>query len=82
MVDFAAEAQITATIERELEEELFGRPEVDSTTALPRQADSMHPSRLTPPMRWLAGHPDPADWRIECTAFGINTFTGNSSSHR
>ena len=76
MVGFADDAQITSTIERELEEELFGRAEVDSTFAHPLHADPMHISRLTPPMRWLAEHDDSDSWRIECTGFGINAITG------
>jgi len=77
MVGFADDAQITSTIERELEEELFGRAELDSTYAHPKHADPMHISRMTPPMRWLASHPDSDAWRIECTGFGINAITGN-----
>jgi len=75
LVDLAADAQILATIEREMEEELFGRAEVDSTLGGPRQADPMHLTRLTPPMRWLAEHPEA--WRTECTAFGVNAVSGN-----
>jgi hypothetical protein len=41
LVDFSDDAQISATIEREMEEELFGRPDMDLTTRHggERQAD-------------------------------------------
>jgi hypothetical protein len=58
LVDFSDEAQLSATIERELEEELFGRPEVDSTLGEQRLADPMHEGSLSAPMRWLMEHTD------------------------
>jgi hypothetical protein len=76
IVDYADDAQIGSTIEREMEEELFGRPELDSTFEQPRMADPMHADRLTAPMRWLVGHGGHDEWRIECTAFGINAVSG------
>jgi hypothetical protein len=76
LVDFGDDAQISATIEREMEEELFGRPEVDSTCDEHRRADPMHISSLSAPMRWLVDHADPSTWQIECTGFGINSMTG------
>ncbi len=75
LADYAEDAQISATIEREMEEELFGRADVDTTHADPRHADPMHPSRLSPPMRWLTDHPD--SWRLECTGLGLNLVSGN-----
>lgn len=75
MVDYRADAQIGSTLQREMEEELFGRDDVDSTTTDPRSADPMHPSRLSEPMRWLldkAGR-----LRMECTGFGLNLVSGN-----
>ena len=77
LVDFSDDAQISATIEREIEEELFGRAEVDSTYEGPRWADPMHISSLSAPMRWLVNHTDLAAWRTECTGFGINAMSGN-----
>ena len=68
LVDFGDDAQISATIEREMEEELFGRAEVDSTCDEQRRADPMHISSLSAPMRWLVDHADPSTWQIECTA--------------
>jgi hypothetical protein len=76
LVDFSDEAQLSATIERELEEELFGRPEVDSTLCEQRLADPMHEGSLSAPMRWLMEHADQKAWRIECVGFGINSVTG------
>lgn len=60
-----------------MEEELFGRPEVDSTDGEQRFADPMHESSLSEPMRWLTTNTDPQTWRTECVGFGINTMTGN-----
>jgi hypothetical protein len=76
LADFGDDAQISATIEREMEEELFGRAEVDSTCDDQRRADPMHISSLSAPMRWLVDHADPSTWQIECTGFGINAMTG------
>lgn len=78
LVDYAGDAQISLTLEREMEEELFGRDEVDSVfTHHQLRADPMHLSRLSAPMRWLTEHPDPADWSMECTAVGFNLVSGN-----
>lgn len=73
--DVRADARIGATLRREMEEELFGRSEVDSTAGNSRVAAPMHPSRLTGPMRWLSD--DPARMRLECTGFGVNLVSGN-----
>ena len=72
--DPRADSRISATLYREMEEELFGRDEVDST-AHGRVAVPMHPSRLSEPMRWLTD--DPARMRMECTGFGLNLISGN-----
>jgi len=40
-----------------MEEELFGRTDVDSAEAELRSRDPMHPSMLSEPMRWLAEAP-------------------------
>jgi hypothetical protein len=77
LVDFTDDAQLGATLEREMEEELFGRPDVDSTIGDQRRADPMHITSLSAPMRWLISHTDAADWRMECVGFGINAMTGN-----
>jgi hypothetical protein len=77
LVDFSHDAQISPTLEREMEEELFGRPEVDSTDQVHRSADPMHISRLSEPMRWLIDRANTGTWRIECVGFGINAVSGN-----
>jgi hypothetical protein len=75
MTDYRADTRIEATLLRELEEELFGRVDVDNTAGPQRAADPMHPSRLSEPMAWLLA--DPSRMRIECTGFGLNLMTGN-----
>jgi hypothetical protein len=75
--DFSDDARISATLQRELEEELFGRVDVDSTRGGSRQADPLHLSRLSAPMRWLIENSDPGRWRMECTGFGLNLVSGN-----
>jgi DNA-binding XRE family transcriptional regulator len=73
--DHRAGAPISATLRRELEEELFGRDDVDNTLGERRIADPMHPNRLSEPMRWLDSDRDRL--RLECTGFGFNLVNGN-----
>jgi transcriptional regulator with XRE-family HTH domain len=75
MTDFRADARIGATLLREMEEELFGRADTDSTTSGRHTADSMHQTRLSEPMRWLTDKP--GHLRLECTGFGFNLVSGN-----
>ena len=75
MTDYRADAHLGATLRREMEEELFGRDDIDTTTGDQRRADPMHPSRLSEPMRWLAD--EPGRLRMECTGFGLNLMSGN-----
>jgi hypothetical protein len=75
LTDLHADARLGATLLREMEEELFGRDDIDNTVADQRRADPMHPSRLSQPMRWLLDGPDRL--RIECTGFGLNLVSGN-----
>ncbi len=72
--DVQADARIGATLYRELEEELFGRADVDSTLPGSRAAAPMHPNRLSAPMRWLTEVPRLS---AECTGFGLNLVSGN-----
>jgi hypothetical protein len=58
-----------------MEEELFGRSDVDKTTGVRRAAVPMHKSRLSEPLRWLVAEPDRL--RMECTGFGLNMVSGN-----
>nr|WP_313888305.1 transcriptional regulator [Lentzea alba] len=75
LTDFRADTQVGATLRREMEEELFGREDVDNTVGEQRHADPMHPSRLSEPMRWLLA--EPGRLRMECTGFGLNLVSGN-----
>ncbi|SEF24764.1 hypothetical protein SAMN05421837_102855 [Amycolatopsis pretoriensis] len=75
LTDVRREAQIGATLRREMEEELFGRPDADNTVADTLTADPMHPTRLSEPMRWLLD--EPGRLRMECTGFGLNLVSGN-----
>ena len=76
MTDYRNDAKISVTLLREMEEELFGRGDIDNTTAGQQAADPMHPSRLSEPMRWLLTD-NPGTLRIECTGFGLNLVSGN-----
>ena len=75
LADYRADAQVGSTLIREMEEELFGREDVDSTVTDQRCLDSMHPSRLSGPMRWLSETSQAL--RMECTGFGLNLVSGN-----
>jgi transcriptional regulator with XRE-family HTH domain len=75
MTDHQADAQIGATLRREMEEELFGRDDIDNTLSDRRRADPMHPSQLSEPMTWLLA--EPGRLRMECTGFGLNLVSGN-----
>lgn len=75
LADVRADAQLGVTLMREMEEELFGRGELDNTIGQQRLADPMHPSRLSEPMRYLRS--TPGRMRLEGTAFGLNLVSGN-----
>ena len=75
VADFRNDAKIAATLAREMEEELFGRDDIDGTLGEQHAADPMHPSRLSEPMRWLVDNPGAL--RMECTGFGLNLVSGN-----
>jgi hypothetical protein len=75
LTDYGRDTQLGATLRREMEEELFGRDDLDNTVGTQRRADPMHPSRLSEPMRWLLD--DPSRLRMECTGFGLNLVSGN-----
>ncbi|MQA12630.1 MAG: helix-turn-helix domain-containing protein [Pseudonocardiaceae bacterium] len=74
LADHRADAHIAATLRRELEEELFGRADLDNTLGESRAADPMHHTRLSEPMRWLT---ESDALRMECTGFGLNLVSGN-----
>jgi hypothetical protein len=77
LVDFSDDTRISASLHRELEEELFGRQDMDSTLGGGMHADPLHLSRLSQPMRWLIENPEHERWRMECTSFGFNLVSGN-----
>jgi hypothetical protein len=77
LVDANEDSNLAMTIEREMEEELFGRPEFDLDGKAGRRADPMRPDRLSDPMRWLVDRRNHDTWHMECTAFGINAISGN-----
>ncbi|MDX8037030.1 transcriptional regulator, partial [Lentzea sp. BCCO 10_0856] len=67
LTDPRADVRIGATLRRELEEELFGRGDVDATAGGSRAASPMHPGRWSAPMRWLED--EAGRMRMECTGF-------------
>jgi hypothetical protein len=75
LTDIREDTPVGATLQREIEEELFGREDIDNTVTDLRSIDPMHPSRLSEPMRWLTGVPGAL--RMECTGFGLNLVSGN-----
>jgi len=75
LADYREDARIGVTLLREMEEELFGRVDVDNTSGDQRCADPMHPSRWSEPMTWLLDHADRLS--LECTGIGMNTVNGN-----
>jgi hypothetical protein len=77
IIDVDEESNLAMIIEREMEEELFGRPEIDLEGKGQRRADPMRSDRMSGPMRWLADRRHHDAWRMECTAFGINAVSGN-----
>jgi hypothetical protein len=75
--DFSDDAQLSATLERELEEELLGREELELAGGPGQRLDPLHRTRLSEPMRWLADRTDSEVWRTDCTGFGLNLISGN-----
>jgi hypothetical protein len=77
LVDCAEDAQIHRSVEREMDEELFGRDDVDSVLSGQRSADPMHRSRLSPPMLALTDRAGDDSWRMDCTGYGYYLLTGD-----
>jgi hypothetical protein len=51
----AEEAHLSASLERELEEELLGREDLEQVSERSfRRVDPFHADQLSEPMRWLA----------------------------
>lgn len=74
MTDVYADTSVRSTLLRELEEELFGRADLDNTVSARRAALPMHPGRMSEPVRSLLEHDG---LRLECTGFGFNLVSGN-----
>ncbi len=75
-VDPYGETAISTTVERELEEELLGRPDLEQlSSASLRHAAPLHALNASAPMAWLHSHPEA--WKMECTGFGVNMVSGN-----
>ena len=75
-VDAFDETPLSLTVEREIEEELLGRLDLELLGPdTGRRAAPMHPQNASGPMRWLHAHREA--WRMECTGFGVNLVTGN-----
>jgi transcriptional regulator with XRE-family HTH domain len=74
----ADEADLVSTLERELEEELLGRQDLEQLSQdSRRRADPLHELHRSEPMAWLAARRASGGYRTECVAYGINLVTGN-----
>jgi hypothetical protein len=74
----AEEAHLSASLERELEEELLGREDLEQVSERSfRRADPFHTDQLSEPMRWLVERRQTDAYRVESVGFGINMVTGN-----
>lgn len=77
LIDFSDDAQLSVTLERELEEELLGRDELQPARGPAQRLVPLHHTRLSQPMRWLVERASSDAWRTECTGFGLNLVNGN-----
>jgi hypothetical protein len=74
----ADEAHLSASLERELEEELLGREDLEQVSERSfRRVDPFATDQLLEPMRWLVERRGTDAYRLECLGFGINMVTGN-----
>ncbi len=72
----SGEADIAATLLRELEEELLGRSDLEQLSEESwRKADALHQHHRLAPTQWLLDRLG-ATFHTECTGFGINLITG------
>jgi len=77
-VEAGEEVPLSASLERELEEELLGREDLEGLLdGSYRWADPFHADRLSEPMQWLIDRRRTGAYRVECLGFGINMVTGN-----
>lgn len=73
LVDAREEVAVGVTVAREIEEELFGRADVDEGGGRAvLTLNPHHQARWSPPMRWLA---ERGAYHAECIGFGINLVT-------
>jgi transcriptional regulator with XRE-family HTH domain len=76
--DPRAEAPVSVTLRRELEEELLGRQDLEEASSVGhRHVDPLHSERLSPAMSWLLDRQGTDSFWMECTGFGLNMVTGN-----
>jgi hypothetical protein len=76
MTDPKNEVDLITTVERETEEELLGRLDLDQVSAgWGRRAAPSHARAMSEPMAWLHSHAH--SYQVRCTAFGINLVSGN-----
>jgi transcriptional regulator with XRE-family HTH domain len=77
-VEPGQEIRLSSSLERELEEELLGREDLEGSVAgFYRVADPFHADRISEPMRWLHERRGTDAYRVECTGFGLNMVSGN-----
>jgi transcriptional regulator with XRE-family HTH domain len=77
-IEAIEEVCLSASLEREFEEELLGREDLEGLAQSSyRLADPLHPNRLSEPMQWLLDRRQSDAYRVECVGFGINMVTGN-----
>jgi hypothetical protein len=77
-VEAGLETRLSASLERELEEELLGRQDLEGLVeGSYRQADPFHRDHLSEPMRWLLDRRHTDAYHVECVGFGINMVSGN-----
>ncbi len=74
LTDVYGDTSLRSTLIRELEEELFGRADLDNTVSAQRAALPMHPERLSKPLRSLLTN---GGLWLECRGFGFNLVSGN-----
>lgn len=75
LTDHEADARLRTSLLRELEEELFGRTDLDNTLGHTRAISPMHPRRMSEPMQWLNAKPDRLF--LELAGIGLNLVSGN-----
>jgi transcriptional regulator with XRE-family HTH domain len=74
----AGEVHLSASLERELEEELLGREDLEQVSERSfRRVDPFAADQLSEPMRWLVERRQTDAYRVECVGFGINMVSGN-----